>query len=67
MDINNAEPAALSKFDIKRFHPELVQIEANEPNQKFLRRYFEENGYERIDEYVQYDRNNWFFRPRAGK
>ena len=65
MDINGSEPAALAGFDIKRYRPELVQIEAHEVNQEFLSSYFEENGYERIDEYRQYDRNNWFFTPEA--
>jgi FkbM family methyltransferase len=65
MDINGSEPGALAGFDIKRYRPELVQIEAHEVNQEFLSSYFEENGYVRIDEYLEYDTNNWFFTPEA--
>lgn len=67
MDIELGEPAALRGFDIKRFRPELVCIEAgNEQVREFLSKYFPENGYERIDEYLKYDAVNWYYRPKPG-
>ncbi len=63
MDINGTEPAALSAFDIRRFRPELVHIEAHQRNRPKLLEYFTRNGYARIDAYLPYDRVNWYFRP----
>ena len=65
MDINGSEPGALAGFDIRRYRPELVQIEIKEVNKEFISSYFEENGYDRLDEYLEYDRNNWFFTPKV--
>jgi FkbM family methyltransferase len=64
MDIEGAEPQALAGFDIERFRPELVCVEAGEPVREFLLAYFEEHDYERIDEYLTHDPANWYFRPR---
>jgi FkbM family methyltransferase len=65
MDIEEAEPAALAGFDIERFRPELVCIEANNRIGDELLRYFSEHGYERIDAYLEVDDVNWYFRPVA--
>ncbi len=66
VDIEESEPAALAGFDIRRFRPELVCIEASTlPVRKEIRRYFRLNGYEWIREYLQYDSINWYFRPRS--
>lgn len=64
MDIEEHEPAALAGFDISRFRPELVCIEAHETVREPILRYFTENGYVRIDAYLEHDPNNWYFRPR---
>lgn len=64
LDIEEAEPAALRGFDIQRFRPELVCVEAStEAVRAFLTSYFAENGYERIDAYLEHDAYNWYFRP----
>ena len=63
MDIEGHELTALAGFDIERFSPELVCIEAA-ADQEAILRYFAENGYERIDRYLKFDFANWYFRPR---
>jgi len=61
MDINGGELKALAGFDIDRFKPEFVCIEAaGSP----ILDYFEKHGYERIEEYREYDTNNSYFRPK---
>ena len=58
---------ALAGFDIERFRPELVCIEAGK---KFPERnaavaaYFKEHGYRRLFRYAAYDGLNWYFTPR---
>jgi hypothetical protein len=64
MDIEGGEPAALAGFDIDRFRPALVRIEASKSNREFILNYFAEHAYERIDAYLQHDTVNWYFRPR---
>lgn len=64
MDIEQAEPAALAGFDIERFRPELVCIEATESVREPIAAYFDAHGYERIDAYLSYDPANWYYRPR---
>lgn len=65
MDIEEGEPAALRAFDIERFRPELVCIEAGPPKvREAIAPYFEAHGYERIDAYLAHDVANWYFRPR---
>ena len=63
IDINGTEPTALAGFDIKRFRPELVHVEAHKKNHETLMKYFEENDYERIEAYMKYDYANWYFTP----
>ena len=64
MDIEGHEPAALAGFDIERFAPELVCIEAPQNPDPILN-YFEQHGYRRIDRYLEFDQVNWYFQPRA--
>ncbi len=69
MDIEGGAPKALAGFDIERYRPELVCLEASggDPEyRKGLLDYFERHGYERIDRYLEYDVVNWYFRPKAG-
>ncbi|MFQ5592001.1 MAG: FkbM family methyltransferase, partial [Phycisphaerae bacterium] len=61
MDIEGGEPAALAGFDIERFRPELVGIEALPSTQDAIRTYFEQHGYRRIDAYLERNKRNWFF------
>ena len=68
MDIELGEPPALRGFDIERFKPELVCVEAgNEGVRGFISKYFPEHGYERIEEYLKYDKTNWYYRPIPGR
>jgi len=66
LDIEGAEPLALAGFEIERFAPKLVCIEMHEgaENEQFVRDYFEDHDYERIEAYVPYDFANWYFRPK---
>jgi hypothetical protein len=65
MDIEQGEPVALAGFDIDRFQPGLVCIEAHKGVQPALIAYFEKHGYERIEEYAAHDSHNWYFRPKV--
>jgi FkbM family methyltransferase len=63
MDINGAEPIALAGFDIERFAPKLVHVEASPHRHEELKSYFAAHGYSRIDAYLKYDETNWYFTP----
>lgn len=67
MDIELGEPAALAGFDIERFRPDLVCIEASASVRDQITSYFGAHGYERIDEYLAYDSVNWYYRPVASE
>ena len=64
MDIELGEPAALEGFEIRRFRPALVCVEAHQPVRDALLKYFRENNYQRLDRYLQVDSRNWYFTPR---
>jgi FkbM family methyltransferase len=63
MDIEESEPAALAGFDIKRYQPKLICIEASPSIRTWILEYFSDNDYERIDRYLEYDTVNWYFKP----
>ena len=65
IDIEGSELLALQGFDIDRFKPELICIEAWPDNRDKLLVYFAAHGYERIDKYLQRDIVNWYFRPKG--
>ena len=65
MDIEGAQMQALAGFDIDRYKPELICIEAYQPDRKPILDFFEEHGYERIERYLQHDRINWYFTPKG--
>jgi FkbM family methyltransferase len=65
MDIEGAEPAALAGFDIERFRPALVCIEAHGAGGEEIVAYFQTHGYERIDEYLQHDGVNWYYKLKG--
>ena len=67
IDIEGAEPGALAGFDIERFQPDLVCIEAHGgawrgAHEAGFLKYFGDHGYELIEEYLPYDTVNWYFR-----
>jgi FkbM family methyltransferase len=61
IDIEGHEPAALRGFDIDRFQPELVCIEAKPDNREFIKSYFSEHGYLWLEKYLEYDASNYYF------
>lgn len=61
MDIEDSEQAALSGFDIDRFRPKLVCIEAFRKNRPFLYKYFKEHGYTHLKRYMKHDNRNLYF------
>lgn len=63
MDIEGAEIQALAGFDIERFKPALLAVEAKVENRAKLLEYFKARGYERIMKYEPYDKTNWYFAP----
>ncbi len=65
MDIEQAEPLALAGFDIQRFRPKLVCIEATQSIREAISAYFAQHGYERIDAYLEWDSVNWYYTPRS--
>jgi hypothetical protein len=65
MDIEMHEPQALAGFDITRYRPELVCIEAHEPVQKRIDAYFKAKEYKRLDKYLPVDPLNWYYTPRT--
>jgi hypothetical protein len=65
MDIERGAPKALAAFDIERFEPRLICIEAGAGVyfKAALTQYFEAHGYRRIEEYVKRDRASWYYTP----
>jgi hypothetical protein len=64
MDIELHEPQALKGFDIDRFKPSLVCIEALLPVRQQILDYFAEHGYVVVGKYVWMDLENLYFVPR---
>jgi len=65
MDIEGHEPPALAGFDVNRFQPKLVVIEAKAANRAPVIEYFTAHGYERIERYDEYDFVNYYFTPNG--
>lgn len=63
MDIEGFQLTALKGFDIQRYRPELVCIEAYRPDRPEIKAWFEERGYRRIERYLKRDTINWYFAP----
>jgi FkbM family methyltransferase len=63
MDIELSEPKALAGFDIKRFRPELVCIEAHPEVRQQILDYFARNGYTIVGKYLPADEHNLYFMP----
>jgi len=64
MDIEGAEPLALAGFDIDRFKPDLLCVEAKVKNRDFLSKYFADHGYAQVERYLQYDKTNYYYAPK---
>lgn len=65
LDIEMGELKALKGFDIERFKPKFVCVEVlNKEQKKKVLAYFQEHGYELIDEYLDNDSFNWYFRSK---
>ena len=65
MDIELAEPKALTGFDIQRYAPALVCIEAHREVRQWLLNYFHDRGYVAIGKYMGADTLNLYFAKRA--
>ena len=65
MDIELNEPRALQGFDIERFKPALVCIEALLPVRQRILDYFAEHDYVVVGRYIWVDRENLYFMPRG--
>lgn len=64
IDIELWEPHALAGFDIERFRPDLVCIEAHRQVRGQILAYFGARGYVRLDQYFLFDQRNWYFTPK---
>lgn len=64
MDIELSEPKALAGFDIRRYRPELVCIEAHPEVRQQILDYFAEHGYVIVEQYLPADEHNLYFTPR---
>jgi len=63
MDIELSEPKALAGFDIARYRPELVCIEAHRQVRQAILDYFYRHGYVLVGKYLRIDPLNLFFTP----
>ncbi len=63
MDIELSEPRALRGFDIDRFQPELVCIEAHPDVRQEILDYFARHGYSVVGKYLRADPKNLYFTP----
>ena len=64
MDIELAEPKALAGFDIDRFQPALVCIEAHYEVRQQILDYFAAHNYIIVGKYLRADPHNLYFAPR---
>ena len=67
MDIELAEPRALAGFDIVRYRPRLVCVEAHPDIRQQLLDYFAERNYRVVGRYLRADPNNLWFAPADSK
>jgi FkbM family methyltransferase len=67
MDIELWEPKALAGFDIARFRPTLVCIEAHAEVRQQIIDYFTAHAYTLVGKYLRADIHNLYFTPLGGK
>ena len=65
MDIELAEPKALAGFDLRKFRPRLVCVEAHPEVRQALLDYFTERDYVVVGKYLRVDAHNLYFMPRG--
>jgi FkbM family methyltransferase len=63
MDIELSEPKALAGFDLAKYHPELVCIEAHPEVRQFILDYFARRSYVIVGKYLPADEHNLYFMP----
>jgi len=63
MDIELSEPKALAGFDLPRFRPRLVCIEAHPETRQAILDYFVARGYTVVGKYLRLDQTNLWFTP----
>ena len=63
MDIELSEPRALAGFDIERYRPALVCIEAHPEVRQQLIDYFHRHHYVVVGQYLGVDAQNLYFMP----
>jgi FkbM family methyltransferase len=67
MDIELAEAKALAGFDIRRYRPDLVCIEAHPPVRQAILDYFARNTYVVMGRYLRADTRNLYFTPLTAR
>ena len=65
MDIELAEPRALAGFDIERFRPALVCVEAHQATRQAILDYFQRHRYVVVGKYLRADTANLYFMPAS--
>lgn len=63
IDVELSEPKVLAGFDIRRFKPALVCIEAHADVREQILEYFARAGYVALGRYLRVDRHNLYFAP----
>jgi hypothetical protein len=63
MDIELHEPKALAAFDVQRFKPALVCIEAHPEVRQQILEYFAAHAYVIVGKYLRSDQQNLWFAP----
>ena len=67
MDIELHEPRALAGFDVQRFRPALVCIEAHPEVRQQILDYFTQRRYVLVGKYLRADSQNLYFTPIAAQ
>jgi hypothetical protein len=67
MDIELWEPKALAGFDVERFRPALVCIEANAEVRQQIIDYFTRHDYAVLGRYLRADIWNLYFAPMGAR
>jgi FkbM family methyltransferase len=65
LDIELWEPYALAGFDIEKYRPDLVCVEAHRQVRNQILDYFTKHDYVRLDQYFLFDQRNWYFTTRS--
>ena len=63
IDVELHEPQVLAGFDLRRFRPALVCIEAHPEVRQPILDYFAQRGYVIVAKYLRADTHNLYFKP----